>query len=715
MLLREGQYVPLTPKVFDTLAVLVEHGGRIVDKEELHRQVWPDTFVEDVSLAKNISTLRKILGESENNRYIETVPKRGYRFVADVRILERVGGSAADELTASALRPAAAALKIPQPRVNLDWRRFPRPGHYMGLLLAVFALAVGAGLLLWLFVITHRPDQPVPAPKTVPLTSFPGHQNQVAFSPDGNEVAFAWEEAQEDNQHIYIKMIGNETPLQVTHGPAADSKPAWSPDGRYISFLRTSADARAWYLTSPLGGERKLTDVLPYFDLGGGNSPYYSPDGKNLAIVDRSSPVEPSSIFLLSLSNLERRRVTSPPAGTTGDYYPAFSPDGKQLAFARAVTFPATDLYVLPLSGGEPRRLTFDGLTIEGLTWTSDSREIIFSSRRGGCLNSLWRVPASGGNPERVSTIGKDAISPALSPRSNRLAYTQQLDDMNIWSFELDAARRVISKTQIIASTFRDSDPDYSPDALKIAFMSERSGGYGIWVCNSDGTNPRLLFDGHAYVTGSPRWSPDGRWIAFDSRSSDPAEAGSPEIYVVDAEGGHLRRLTTGPAGGAAPTWSQDGRWIYFGSTRSGNLEIWKMPPEGGRAVQITRHGGFEGFESADGRYLYYLKGRTIPGIWRVPTGGGEEAPMTTQNQAGMSRSWRVARDGIYYATVTPPLGSRLEFFDFATGHVREICPVIKGPDLTIPGLAVSPDGRHLLCTQYDQKGSNIMMAEGFR
>ena len=291
MLLREGQYIPLTPKVFDTLAVLVEHGGRIVDKEELHRQVWPDTFVEDVSLAKNISILRKILGESEKHRYIETVTKRGYRFVAEVRILERVDADTGVDLTASGPSPMAPAQKIPQPQADLDRRRSPRLGHYPRVLLAVFALAVGPGLLFLLFAVLHRSPPAAPPPKTVPLTSFPGHQNQVAFSPDGNQVTFVWDGAQEDNQHIFVKVIGNETPLQLTHGAAADSKPAWSPDGRYISFLRTSADARAWYLMSPLGGgERKLADVLPYFDLGGGNSPYYSPDGKDLAIVDRSSP-----------------------------------------------------------------------------------------------------------------------------------------------------------------------------------------------------------------------------------------------------------------------------------------------------------------------------------------------------------------------------------------------------------------------------------------
>ena len=716
MLLREGQYVPLTPKALETLLVLVEHGGRIVDKEELLRQVWPNTFVEDASLAKNVSTLRRILGESEGHRYIETIPKRGYRFVAEVRVLEQEDAAPVSEQHRTGPSWSAPAQEAPLPQASLDRKRAPFLVRHWFWVAAVLALGAGVGLLVWLLAVGQSSSQPAPSLRTVPLTSFPGRQTQAAFSPDGNQIAFVWDGPQNDSLHVYVKLIGNETPLQLTHGPAADSKPAWSPDGRYITFLRTSADRRAWYLIPAIGGaERKLADIYPYFDVGDGNSPYCSPDGKYLAIVDKSSLEEPSSIFLLSLANSEIRKLTSPPAGTTGDYYPAFSPDGKQLAFARAISFSATDLYLLPLSSNQPRRLTFDGLTIEGLTWTGDSREIVFSSRRGGSINALWRIAAAGGKPQRVRTIGKDGVSPALSPHGNRLAYTQQLDDMNIWSIALDASGRAASKTQIIASTFRDSDPDYSPDGRKIAFTSGRAGGFGIWVCDSDGTNARLLFDGGPYVTGSPRWSPDGRWIAFDTRSNDPAKAWNPSIYVISAEGGQFRRLTTDPAGGVAPSWSHDGRWIYYASTRSGNLEIWKMPAAGGAAAQVTRTGGFEGFETADGQYLYYLKGRAVPGIWRVPTGGGEEVAVINRDQAGLWRCWRVAGGGIYYATAAPPLGPRLEFMDLATRHVREISRMQKAPDLTIPGLAVSPDGRRLLYAQYDQSGSNIMMVEGFR
>ncbi len=180
---------------------------------------------------------------------------------------------------------------------------------------------------------------------------------------------------------------------------------------------------------------------------------------------------------------------------------------------------------------------------------------------------------------------------------------------------------------------------------------------------------------------------------------------------MVDAEGGDARRMTAA-TGDVAPSWSGDGAWIYLASTRSGTLQIWKMPSQGGPAVQVTRQGGFEGFESEDGKYLLYVRGREVPGIWRVPTGGGEEVAVTDLDNIGHWRCWRAARGGIYYATATPPEGPRLQFLDLATRKVQKIAQLPRDPDADIPGLAVSRDGRHLLLAQYDQSGSNIIMVE---
>ena len=701
MLLRHGVYIPLTPKAFETLAVLIENNGKIVDKDELLRLVWPGTFVEEGTLAKTVSLLRKALGADDQGvHYIETVPKRGYRFSVEVHVTD---GAVAAEAPPTPQAPAIVIAAVAPPTVASP--RVPWKGLAIGAALGVAALAG------WFAFLRDRAKPDTFALKAIPLTSFSGRQNQVAFSPDGNQIAFVWDGPQGGSPHIYVKLIGSEALLQLTHGPGVDSRPAWAPDGRSIAFLRSTPEGRSWYITSALGGaERKVTGVFRYFDLGNGNSSYFSPGGKTLAIVDKSAISDPSSIFLIFVDGSSRTRLTAPPAGSTGDYYPAFSPDGRRLAFARASSFSATDLFVLQLPNGEPKRLTFDGLTIDGLAWTSDGRAIVFSSRRGGSYNSLWRIPVRGGTPERVSAFGEDVISPAIS--RNRLAYTRLRDDMNIWGIELDAAGKVTNKAPLIASTFRDSDPEYSPDGRRIAFTSGRNGSFGIWVSDRDGANPRLLFDGGAYVTGSSSWSPDGRRIAFDTRSRDAVHVGNPSIWVIDADGGEAHRLTADSSGDVAPSWSRDGASIYFASTRGGSLQIWKMPAQGGAAVQVTHKGGFCGFETEDGRYLLYVRGREMPGIWRVPTNGGEEVPVTDRDQMGYWRCWRVARGGIYFATAAGAPGPRLEFFDLATQSIRTVASLATAPDPTIPGLAVSPDGRNLLLAQYDQNGSNVIMVE---
>jgi Tol biopolymer transport system component len=323
-------------------------------------------------------------------------------------------------------------------------------------------------------------------------------------------------------------------------------------------------------------------------------------------------------------------------------------------------------------------------------------------------------VAITGGTPERVDTVGADVLSPAISPQGRRLAYTQTLDDINIWRIELDAAGKAKSQTELIASTFGDHGPDYSPDGRMIAFTSGRSGNNAIWVCESDGSKPRLLHSCGPYVTGTPRWSPDGRWIAFDSRSCAPGADGNPDIYLISADGRQPARLTTDPAEDVAPSWSRDGRWIYFGSNRGGSMQIWKMPAAGGQPTQVTEQGGFEGFESFDGKSLYYTKGRAIPGLWRIPTAGGKEEFVTGHHQAGLWRYWRVTELGIYFATATSA-GAMLEFYSFANKQVSEVSRLSRGAERYLPGLAVSPDGRSLLYCQMDRSGSDIMMVENFR
>ena len=284
-------------------------------------------------------------------------------------------------------------------------------------------MAVGASF--WFL----RPA-PHAVPKTVPLTSYPGRQVQPALSPDGKQVAFAWDGENGENFDIYVKLVDAGAPLRLTSNPASEGTPAWSSDARYIAFCRELSDHSEIWMVPALGGaERKLGESAACRGLS------WSPDGKFLALVDKKSPQAPYSIFLLSVETGEKRGLTSPPSESWGEFDPKFSPDGKTIGFVRAISAGRSDLYVVPVSTDgrpreEPRRLTFKG-RIFGVDWTADSRRIVYSWDSSGVY--LWTISVFGGTPERLDFAGENAASPSVSRAGNRLVYERGAYDTNIW------------------------------------------------------------------------------------------------------------------------------------------------------------------------------------------------------------------------------------------------------------------------------------------
>jgi dipeptidyl aminopeptidase/acylaminoacyl peptidase len=270
--------------------------------------------------------------------------------------------------------------------------------------------------------------------------------------------------------------------------------------------------------------------------------------------------------------------------------------------------------------------------------------------------------------------------------------------------------------TKLISSSQWDDDPQFSPDGKRIAFGSNRSGHYESWVCDSDGRNPKQLTSiPEASITGSARWSPDGRAIAFGSFTNDLSR-----VFVVSSDGGSPRTLIEENGGGFVPSWSRDGSSIYFCSDRKGSLQIWKVPSEGGKEVQVTMNGGLESFEAADGKTLYYSKlDRGDPNsgsarLWKVPVDGGKETLVFSKTI--YPRYWTVTDQGIYFVPSDWAGSPAIEFFSFATGKVTQVVPLEKPPVRGFhPGLAVSPDGRWILCALLEQDTSDIMLVENFR
>ena len=615
VLTKGQQVIPLTPKAFDTLVVLLRNSGHVVEKDELLKEVWPDTFVEEGVLAVNVAAIRKALSEGEEGRsYIETVPRRGYRFIGPVHPLEKLAGDAATAQKSDGRKKSLAK----------PW------GLAAGLLALVLA---GLG---W-YISRSRPTSIPPPSSPIPLTSYPGVELSPTFSPDGSQVAFSWNGEHQDNFDIYAKVIDRDDLVRLTRDPAHDGSPAWSPDGRRIAFVR----AGTVFVISPLGGaETKVADLQA-------SHIEWTHDGRSLVVS--AGQIGECRLLLLSVETQETKELTSPSRKdfVFGDRTFAISPDGQRLAFARFRSISAADLYLLPLAGGEPSLLTQNERHIRGVTWTSDGRELVYASDRATSLQTLWRrsVDAPVDAPSRrVESAGPGAREPVIrrAGSQDRLAYAAPILDTNIWLRDMEEspprARRVIASSQ------RESLPQFSPDGRRIAFASDRSGITQIYIADRDGSNLLPVTSFSAGFTNAPRWAPDGKRIVFASLQNS-----NRDIYTVSSDGSSLRQLTRTPSNEGRPSWSRDGRWIYFYSDRTGQEVVWKIPAEGGEMVQVTQGRGHESSESPDGKLLYY-EDYAVKGLQSVPTETSaapkEGTVVLEQVRPG---HWAVAEKGIYF------------------------------------------------------------------
>jgi eukaryotic-like serine/threonine-protein kinase len=592
------------------------------------------------------------------------------------------------------------------------------PRRRPGLLWAGLTVIVGLLVALATTFLLPRDAGKSTSFHPVPLTSYEGDEREPDFSPDGSQVAFAWNGEKQDNWDIYLKVVGSSAlPLRLTTDSATDRKPKWSPDGKSIAFVQSKTGEDRVMLTSALGGGARPLAVFPTA-IDAGLS--WSPDSKWLAAStgDRKGP---TTLRLISVETGELRVLTTPIAGSGGDFDPAFSPGGRSLAFVRERGMNVEELWVLSLTKtyeprGQPKRILGDGKKNRSPAWSANGREIIFS---GGELSraSMYRIAADGSAPPvRIDALGDGVTEPALSSAAHRLAFSRTFRNASIWRLEMES-RNTRPEQLIAASSSRDAFPQYSPDGKKIAFFSNRTGLSQIWTCNGDGTQPVQLTSMTGTTTGTPRWSPDGQWISFDSNSG-----GYWQIYVVGASGGQPKALTSGDRINVGAGWSRDGKWIYFTSKRSGSEEVWKIPapsaaasnmePQTGTPVQVTRHGGTSSVESPDGKTLYFTK--TTPGfefsLWKMPLNGGAE----TEVLKSLHRyNFAVTERGIFYTTPSErDSPAEVKRLDLTTGKVTTLYTLAKRVDL---GLAVSPDYRYLLFVQLDYIGSDLMSVENFR
>jgi DNA-binding winged helix-turn-helix (wHTH) protein len=363
-LFRSGVRVAIQEQPLQVLRLLLEAEGKVVTREQLRAALWPENTFVDFEHGVNtaVKKLRQALEDSADNpKFVETLPRIGYRFMASVEwVADTTGTSLPPRVVAigppglKAVPPLAANEQAPR-LSRWAWRVAPLA---IGLL---WLVSIG-GYLLW-----PRPQIQANKLTISPFTTFPGFEIAPSFSPDGNQIVFSWFGYEREFQFdLYVKQVGGEQVLQLTHHPATFLVPAWSPDGRSIAFMRQAEpEATGIYLISPLGGtERKLTAFTPYF---GGWDPIalsWSADGKWLAFAKANPSASKTdlsaqhfSIHLVNVETTEERTLPDPTQDCVHTWQPAFSPDGKYLASVCVLGEGVAKIYVQTPDGKQSREV----------------------------------------------------------------------------------------------------------------------------------------------------------------------------------------------------------------------------------------------------------------------------------------------------------------------------------------------------------------------
>jgi Tol biopolymer transport system component/DNA-binding winged helix-turn-helix (wHTH) protein len=709
---KAGVRLRLPAQSVEVLTLLLERSGDLVTREELRERLWPTgTFVDfDHGLNAAVNRLRETLGDSADRpRFIETVPRRGYRFVG---ALEH----------GSPGRPGIAEPTPSPASVGQLTAAFVRTRRVLG----VVAVAI-AGLLVLAggaWYLRHTPAVNRASASLVRLTSLAGTEDWPAFSPDGQQVAFRWDGEKHDNPDIYVTLVGSRDVRRLTTHPADDYAPSWSPDGRHIAFLRQAGSGAYIHVVSALGGpDLRLSDfpvagTLPFSPAASRIS--WSPDGRYVAAGrdPRSSGGTPAGIHLIPLRGGEPRALTRPKRPTF-DFSPAFSPDARFMAYASCDKFDGFSPWYYPTTcrvrvvgvNGTLDKLTpartltpHPSDQVDGPTWSRDGKSVVFY--QAGTDLSIWRAWVTGERPaERIELAGGHALHPATVGARDRLMFSQFDWDTHLYRF-----RAALPDEQIAASSSFETDPHFSPDGRRIAFASNRSGDVTIWVAAADGTGAHQLTHGTGFWQGSPHWSPDGHAIAFDAFDAD----GHVNIWAIDADGGAPRQITRGEGGQTVPTWSHDGQWIYFSDDRGGTRNVWRVRARGGVPEQISHDGsGFLAIESHDGTSLLHQPHNGDSALLLLPLTGGQPRQLVA---CVRTAAFAAAGPTVIYVPCEPGPHPALHAIDIVSGRDRLLGRLERfEPNTPHVNLAVSPDGEMVIYRGQVRKGADLMMIENFR
>lgn len=662
-LFKRGHRLRLQEQPFQVLVALLEKPEEVVTRDELQHRLWPGHTVAsfDEGLNSAIRRLRSVLGDSaEQPRYVETLPRRGYRFIAPIDTPSEPLVEVSPHVDAVVRRPGSSA-----PR---RWQ-------------IAAAIAVAALGVIWFLVSRDSRTAPSPGATFTQITRDAGTEASPTISADGHFVAFV--ARADDNDDIFLQAVGSQARTNLTKAsPVDDRHPAFGPRGDIIAFRSERQGGGIFAMDMAGQSVRRLSDF--------GYDPAWSPDGKEIVVATEGiltplSRTSSSSLWRISLITGRKTRIAEGDA-----VQPAWSPKGHRIAFWGVTSGGNRAIATIAADGGDRTIIVDDSAVNWSPAWSPDGGHLYFSSDRGGAMN-LWRIPIdeqSGralGAPEAVTTPSVWSGEPSIAADGRRMVFTAAQPRSNVEKIAFDAktGTTLSEPIPITSNTVPVVQPHVSPDGHWVVFRTE-SDPEDLYVSRTDGTGLRQLTFDKAKDRG-PMWSPDGRMIAFYSD-----RAGKYDIWVIRPDGSGLKQLTAVRDWVSFPRWSPDGKRLVVNDSRGSYLidvstslpvrRLSPLPPYPEKE-QVFRAVAW----SADGEWLagirYRLDGSRVPGIVAHSLQSGE---YITVADIGNWAAWLSDSTRLVVAEA-----HRLYITDRVSAKPREIAKV----DGRIPpGFAISHD-----------------------
>ncbi len=710
---RAEQIVALTPKAFDTLLLLLHNRGKVIEKDVFLNEVWPDTYVGEATLAQNISTVRKALGTSGGGEsYIETIPRRGYRFIGDVRefageeetiVIERRHlARIVAEHTDTAEDETAITVSV---RDTIS----SRPG-VVAAVAALTLIAAAFGVASYLYFSRPSPMAETAFKQFSHSTIASSADVEMAtISPDGRYIAMI--SNGRDKQTLAMKQTDGGNVIEVVS--LSNSRiigASFSRKGEqlYYSSYDLSDDTRptlgSLYRVPMLGGasERILEDI---------DSPAaISPDGTGIAFIRHDPSRKESSLMLADAGGLERRLATRRLDEHFAESGPSWSPDGRFLAAAvhsRASQRRRMELVVIDPATGEQQLVASpDWYWVGNSAWLSDGSGIAvvaYGSSSPNLTDEIWFVSFPSGGA-RLLTNGINGIFGISLTEDGNSIVAAKLNQISTFytASASEPARPTALAKNVAEESLLPLGADFAPDG-RIVYSQTRNGNSDIWMIGGDGSEPKqMTSDPGADLM--PRMSADGQSLIFVSNRS-----GSMNLWRMDPDGKNAVKITDADDV-RSPTLSRDGNWIFYAARDTGDLRpgLWRVAAVGGSAVKLTSQPAWSPRISPDGKLLACL----IPDTKNIPrlslvsaTNGDIVRQFDLPGEAAPLFEWKADGTGLYV------------ILDQNSEPSLWLQPVVEGKagklrdfDQKIFRFAVSNDGKNLFWEAGEAANSVVLL-----